>query len=169
LLVDAGLVADANVLVDFVLTDRSVLTIASLTVGPVIVTSPVLDEIAALDTSTCERLGLRVAEPTVDQLLAAAAQQGRLSFTDRLSMIVARDGGWRCITNDPRLRASCEAATVSVLSGTTLLNELVGAGRLAGQRASALAAEMHEINPLHVTVEMVAEVSRHAVAHGTSR
>jgi predicted nucleic acid-binding protein len=158
--VHRGLVTDANVLIDYSSTDESVLALTSRHLGPVIVPSPVLDEVELLDVPACERLGIRVVEPTLDQLLEAASQRGRLSFEDRLCLILARDGGWLCVTNDRRLRAACEAAGVPVVWSLELLIELVGAGELPPQVAISIAADLHLISPRHITAAILAEFDR---------
>lgn len=122
--VRAGLVIDANVLIDYATTDESVLALAARHFGRFIVPLPVLDEVELLDAVAYERLGIEVVEPTLEQLLEAGAERGRLSFEDRLCLVVARDAGWLCVTNDRRLRPhvarrpfrSCGASSSSLSS-----------------------------------------------------
>jgi predicted nucleic acid-binding protein len=154
----AGLVTDANALIDYASTDESVLALASRHLGPVIVPSPVLDEVMQLDIPDCERLGIRVLDPTLQQLLEAASQRGALSFEDRVCLIVARDGGWSCVTSDRRLRAACDALAVPVLWSLELVTMLVDAGELSADHAISIAEELHAISPWHITVEIVIEV-----------
>lgn len=156
----AGLVTDANVLIEYVSTDESVLTLASRHLGAVMVPSPVLAEVDSLDVMACDQLELRVVEPTLNQLLEAGAQRGRLSFEDRICLILARDAGWRCVTNDRRLRTACEAASISVMWSLDLLIALVDAGQLPGDQAIRIADELHQISPRYITVEIVDELGR---------
>lgn len=156
----AGLVTDANALIDYASTDDAVLALASRHLGPVIIPAPVLDEVELLDVADCERLGMRVIDPTLEQLLEAGSQRGSLSFEDRLCLIVARDGGWSCVTSDRRLRAACEASSVPVMWSLELVTELVDAGELSADQAITIAAELHEISPRHITAEVVDEVRR---------
>lgn len=156
----AGLVTDANVLIDYASTDESVLTLASRHLGAVIVPSPVLAEVDALDVMACDRLELRVVEPTLDQLLEAGAQRGRLSFEDRICLILARDGGWPCVTNDRRLRTACDAASVSVMWSLDLLVALVAAGQLLGEQAILIADDLHHISPRHITRDILDTLER---------
>jgi hypothetical protein len=155
-----GLVTDANALIDYASTDASVLGLASRHLGPVIVPSPVLDEVELLEVADCQRLGIRVIDPTLEQLLEAGSQRGALSFEDRICLIVARDGGWSCVTSDRRLRAACEAISVPVMWSLELVTELVDAGELSADQANSIAAELHAISPRHITAEVVAEVRR---------
>jgi hypothetical protein len=100
------LLVDADVLIDYALADASILGLAARHVGSVHVVRSVLDEVTQLRPSDCSRLGIEVVEPSLDQLLKAAEVRGRLSFNDRLSLIVAHDQGWTCISNDRALRKS---------------------------------------------------------------
>jgi predicted nucleic acid-binding protein len=158
--VGVGLVTDANVLIDYAATDESVLALAARHLGRLIVPLPVLDEVEQLDVAACERLGIDVVEPTLAQLLEAGAERGRLSFEDRLCLVVARDAGWRCVTNDRRLRAACDTASVPVMWSLELLLELVLAGQFPRDHALAIAEDLHRISPRHITSDIVAGFSR---------
>ncbi len=50
-------------------------------------------EVDQLSAAGCEGLGLRIEQPTTEQLLEAAAVGGPLSFQDWLCLIAARDRG----------------------------------------------------------------------------
>lgn len=158
--VRAGLVIDANILIDYATTDEAVLALAARHLGRLIVPLPVLDEVDLLDAAACERLGIEVIEPTLEQLLEAGAERGRLSFEDRLCLVVARDAGWRCVTNDRRLRTVCGAASVPVMWSLEVLLELVLTGQLPPDQALALAEELHRISPRHITSDIVADFRR---------
>jgi predicted nucleic acid-binding protein len=157
MLVRAGLVTDANVLIDYASTDESVLALAARDLGRVIVPLPVLDEVDLLDVAACERLDIEVIEPTLEQLLEAGAQRGRLSFEDRLCLVVARDAGMQCVTNDRRLRAACGTASVPVMWSLELLLELVAAGQFPPDQALVIAEELHRISPRHITSDILTE------------
>ena len=102
-------ILDACVLIDFVTTDAMLLKLTSEHVGTVHVASVVLGEVDQLDESSAASLGLHVVEPSLDLSLDAAARGGALSFEDWVSLLVAKDNGWTCVTNDRRLRAECES------------------------------------------------------------
>jgi hypothetical protein len=108
------LLVDANVLIDFALTDRTVLAVVVRHVGVAHVPRDVLAEVEQLDEAACAELGLVVVDGTLEQLTEAGAGTGRLSFEDRVCLILARDNGWTCVSNDGRLRRECEAAGVAV-------------------------------------------------------
>jgi len=53
----------------------------------------------------CDRLGLHVFEPELEQLTAAGKNVApALSYYDHLCLLVAKLGGWTCVTNDGKLR-----------------------------------------------------------------
>jgi len=119
------LLVDACVLIDFAKSDTSVITLASRYVGEVHVATPVFEEVHDLDPAMAASLGIKLFEPPLEMLAAAAAKRGRLSFQDRLCLLVAKANGWTCVSNDRRLRESCEEEAVSVMWGFELLALLV--------------------------------------------
>jgi hypothetical protein len=119
------LLVDACVLIDFAKSDTSVITLASRYVGEVHVATPVFEEVHDLDPAMAASLGIKLFEPPLEMLAAAAAQRGRLSFQDRLCVLAAKAKGWTCVSNDRRLRESCEAESVPVMWGFELLAVLV--------------------------------------------
>lgn len=138
---------DANVLVDFQAADLSLLTLASRHIGKVHIISSVLQEVEGLDETDCLRLGLHVVEPTLDQALEAAMSGRQLSFEDRLCLVVCRDNGWTCVSNDKALRKSCKDSGISVLWGLQLILELVHGGHLPAHEAVEAAERIHRTNP----------------------
>jgi rRNA-processing protein FCF1 len=151
------LLVDANVLIDFVKSDLSVLGIASRHIGEVYVLSTVLDEVEGLDETDCERFGLRVIEPELAQLMAAARRKGALSTQDHLCLILARERGWVCVTNDGALRKACQSEGVQVLWGLELMLEIVKLGKLSAREAMDVAILIQRANPFHITEAIVAK------------
>ncbi len=107
-----GLIADANVLIDYAQSERSVLALISCHVASIYVPSPVFEEVNKLSEKEVARLGINVVEPTLDQVLEAEAGDGPTSFEDRLCFVVARDGGWHLLTNDKALRKICQESSI---------------------------------------------------------
>lgn len=141
------LLVDANVLVDYQAADLAILSLVSRHVGTVHIVSTVLAEVDGLDESECERLGFRVVEPTLDQATEAATSASRrLSFQDRTCLIVCRDNGWTCVSNDKALRRSCDAVGVAVRWGLELMLELVQGGHLPADDADEAAERIHRAN-----------------------
>lgn len=71
---------DANVLIDYLAADANVLRLISHQIGPVHIPRQILREVPRLGVEDCERLGLRIVDESVEQLLEAGRQHGRLSF-----------------------------------------------------------------------------------------
>jgi rRNA-processing protein FCF1 len=149
------LLLDANVLIDYCAADSAILSLVSRHVRTVHILSTVLAEVDELDESECERLGLRVVEPTLAQAMEAASPHGRLSFQDRASLVVCRDNGWTCVSNDKALRRSCDALGVAVLWGLELMLELVAAGHLPVDEAAEAAERIHQANPVFVSAAIL--------------
>lgn len=103
------LIMDANTLTDYLQTDSTILKLISTYIGPVTIPSPIFDEVKLLTESDCVNLGLRVIEPSLEQVVfEAVSKRGRLSFPDHLCLIIARATEWiSCVTDDVALRNSC--------------------------------------------------------------
>jgi hypothetical protein len=97
-----------------------------------------------LDEVACTELGLVVVDGTVEQLIEAGGSRGRLSFADRVCLVLARDHGWTCVTNDGRLRRTCESDGVAVMWG---LLALLDAGAMEPASAIAVATAIGQVNP----------------------
>ncbi len=150
------LVIDANVLVDYQAADLAILELVNRHVGTVHILTTMLEEVEGLDESDCERLGFRVVEPTFVQVVEAASQTGRLSFQDRTCLVVCRDRGWTCVSNDRALRRACEADGIGVIWGLELMLELVRHGDLLANDASEAAERIHLANPVYVNSAILA-------------
>ena len=71
-----ALVLDASVLIDFCDGDRGLIGLMAARIGPVVVPTPVLGEVGALEEADCQDLGLRLLEPTLGQMSEAANGRG---------------------------------------------------------------------------------------------
>lgn len=163
------LLVDANVLIDYVKSELSILGVAARHMGEVYVLSTVLDEVDGLDQDGCARLGIRVFEPELAHLVAAAQKRGALSTEDHLCLILAREQGWTCVTNDGALRRACQQDRVPVLWGLELMLELVSIGQLPGADAITVANAIHRTNPFHITAEIVARFADRVRALSSSK
>lgn len=140
------LLFDADVLIDYVQTRRSVLRRAR-GLAEIFVVTPVLVEVEGLDEAGCQRLGINTIEPTLQQMREAAATHGPLSFADQLCLSVAQSGGYTCVTNDKALRGACTAVGVTVIWGLEIMAKLVRVGLLDYEEACLVARQISEINP----------------------
>src|SRR5687768_9406067 len=112
----AVLVMDANVLIDLWEADRNAIRLISDHVGQVHVPLPVLrEEVNQIDEAEYVTLGIVPVDPPFSTAANAAARRAGLSFHDHLCLLLARDNGWTCVTNDKRLRRECAAEEVPVL------------------------------------------------------
>lgn len=151
-----ALVLDANVLIDFCQTDRSLLPLVSLHLGEVRVPLPILEEeIEQLGSEDWVGLGIVPVEPSLELLEAAAARRAGLSFHDHLCLLVAREHGGRCVTNDGRLRRACAAERVPALWGLEMLALLVEARALGLAEAERLARAVQRVNPMYINERVI--------------
>lgn len=145
----ALLVLDASVLIDYVHAARSVLELAVQHLGDVFVPETILDEVPELSRDECEALGMRVVTATDQQVSEAAAfgRRGPLSFSDRLYLLMARDGRWICVTNDRSLRAACERERLEVRWSLRIMLDLVAIDALEASEAERIARAIADENP----------------------
>ena len=152
------LIIDANVLIDYAQSDASILTLAARHLGTLFVPRVVLDEVSQLSESDCDALGLTLVDESFDILASAAAKQGSLSFEDQICLLMAKQEQWTCVTNDKRLHLECSREGVDVIRGLRLMIELVRAEGLEPETAMEIAHMIHEFNPRHITVEILASL-----------
>jgi len=150
------LLVDADVLIDYLKTDESILQLAGCHVATLHVTSlTVAEEVDGLDGGRCARLGLRVVEPDLEQVVAAAGKRGPFSFHDVICLLVAKERAWNCLTNDKALRHACEAEGVGVTWGLELMVKLVATRHLTRLKAVEVAEAIHRTNPTHITAKII--------------
>jgi rRNA-processing protein FCF1 len=156
-------VVDANVLIDYAMADTSILSLASRFVGTIHVPRSILEEVDQLDETDCDRLDLRIVDASLDQIQEAVEGSARLSFNDRVCLILARDSGWICVTNDRALRKACDDTAVPVLWGLELMLELIAAGHLTAESALQVARVIQTANPRHITADILDRFERKAL------
>jgi len=154
------LLVDANVLIDCQKSDISVLGLVSRQVGEVHVLTTILDEVDGLKVVDCERLGLKVIEPELNQLIRAATRRGQLSFRDHLCLIVALETGFVCVTNDKPLRKACAEDGVAIMWGLELMTALVRGRAMQAAGAIRTAERIHLGNPPHIPRALVDRFTR---------
>jgi hypothetical protein len=149
------LLADADVLIDYVHGGLFVLELTAQHVGPLYVLRQVLGTVHGLSERACRRLGIQVIEADTASLLEAGAMSGALSFEDWLCFITCRDQEWICLTNDRALIRECEEVEVPIRRGLSLMVELVRGGALDRRRALRVAQAIHKANPHHINDEVL--------------
>lgn len=149
------LIIDANVLIDYALSDGTVLALAARHLGTLFVPRVVLEEVEQLSEADCDALGLTLVDESFELLASAATKQGSLSFEDHVCLLLAKQEQWTCVTNDKRLQVECRREGVDVIRGLRLMIELVRAGGLQSEMAMEIAQLIHELNPRHITEEII--------------
>ena len=74
---------------------------------------------------------------------------------DKLCLVLARDNGWACLSNDGPLREACKAQGVSVVWGLEIMLWLVQARHLDADKAIEVAEAIHLSNPLYITRKII--------------
>jgi rRNA-processing protein FCF1 len=146
------LIMDASVLIDLCTADPSVSTLISEHIGQVHVPLPLLrEEIDQLTESDCTDLGIVAVEPSLAVAAEAAERRAGLSFHDRVCLLLAREKGWTCVTNDRALRRACADEGVPVLWGLEAIALLVDLGALPSPAAAELGHAIRAANPAFIT------------------
>ena len=144
------LLADADVLIDYRESELAILELVAQHLGRLAVLSSVLDEVRGVTPTQCARLGIEIIEAETERMLRATEVESSVSFNDRLCLIVCREEGWTCVTNDGALRRLCKRHGVETRFGLGLMADLVEAGVLTRRRAVAVARRIQASNPLHI-------------------
>lgn len=151
------LLADADVLIDYVSAEKAVLGFVSREIGPLKVLREVLATVDGLSERDCRGLRIEVIAVSTEELLAAGTERGALSYEDRLSLQTCVDRGWTCVSNDRTLLRECEAAAVPTRRGLSLLLHLVSCRALTKRRALRIAEAIRQANPHHIHASVLAE------------
>lgn len=162
---DGTLLADADVLIDYVVGGLFVLQLTAAHIGSLYVLRQVLGTVDGLSERDCRRLGIQIIDGDTESLVEAGSlsgEPGPLSFEDWLCFITCRDRQWTCLTNDGSLIRRCGNSSVPVRRGLSLMVELVETRVLARGRALRVAQAIHESNPLRIN-DHVLELFRDAL------
>ena len=149
------LLADADVLIDYRDSELAILELVTKHVGRVALLAPVLEEVRGLTVAECAKLGIEIIAVETERMLRAQEVEARVSFNDRLCLVVCRDEGWTCVTNDGALRRLCKRHGVEMRYGLGLMVDLVAAGALTRLRAAAVARRMQAANPQHLNDQVI--------------
>lgn len=141
-----ALICDANVLIDYVSSNRRILEKASLLISQIYVLSPILDEVRQLSKKEIKELKIKVFEPELNDVIVASERGGPLSFEDKLCLIVSGKENWTCVTNDKNLRKACEEKNIDILWGLDLMLLLNQTGVLSKKEAQDTAEKIKENN-----------------------
>jgi predicted nucleic acid-binding protein len=153
-------ILDACVLIDFLDADPGLFQRVARHLGLLIIPSPLLKEVGGADPSFFRKHGVKILDPTMDQLVRAAAKRGGLSFADHLCLLMAQDDGYTCVTNDRALRNACKAEGVEAVRGLKLVLDLVEAGGLSHTEAVEISRTIHRANPMHINEDVLVMFDR---------
>jgi len=140
------IVIDADVSIDYAISDKSVLSKISKEICKVYIPLPILQEVRQLTATEVGELGLNIFEPTLRQLVEASIRGGPLSFEDKICYIIARDKKWICVTNDNNLRKKCTEENVGIAWGFDLMLWLNHEGLLSKSRAQDIVDKIKDSN-----------------------
>lgn len=153
------LLADANVLIDYRdAGELEILSLAAHHLGRLAVVSEVLGEVRDVTAEDCAQLGVEVVEASTEQFFQARDLGSNVSFNDALCLVVCRDGGWTCVTNDRALQRLCQQRGVATRFGLGLLVDLVAAKAITRGRAEGVSRQIQARNPLHIHERVVARL-----------
>lgn len=140
------LILDANVLIDIITCDPTLLTLISEFVGPIRLATTILDEVKTLNQEVCRELSIQLVEPTLEQVMVAADMPKPLSFQDWICLLMAQENNWICVSNDKPLRKQCELKNVSVMWELEMLCLLVEAGGLTAAQCKTIILDIQKSN-----------------------
>lgn len=164
------MIMDACVLIDFIKVERAVLELVVKHIGPLYVTSPVVDEVNEIENENeLVALGLIIIEPEIQDAYIAGGQSGPLSFQDWLCLLTAKRHGFTCVTNDKNLRKLCKLEGVPLLWGIELLAQLHKNGGIPAIDAEMIAHGIHLENPKHITEKIISRFADIIHQQDTSR
>ncbi|HHU87295.1 MAG TPA: PIN domain-containing protein [Peptococcaceae bacterium] len=149
------LILDANTLIDYLECDRTIIKLICRYVGQIYLATPVLNEINEIDEDGCIEIGIKLLGPELEQVMSAAARKGPLSFQDNLCLILAKEHGLTCVTNDKALRRACELQGVPLIWGIELICILVESGGLPVKHAQNIILTIQRNNPKYITDSIV--------------
>lgn len=164
----AWFIADANVLIDYAKTSPAILGLVAQHVGPVYVAADILEEVDQLSVTQCQAMGLTIVDGNLAQLTEASQRGGPLSFEDKLCLVLARDNGWSCLSNDGPLRMACKAQGVPVVWGLEIMLDLVEGKHLTAIDAIRVAQAIHAVNPIFITAKILAVFQKKVTEKSTT-
>lgn len=151
------MIADANVLIDLLRTDRLILSSIVEYIGPLYVSTPVAEEVSReANQAELKSLGITIVEPTEEEENLSCSNLGPLSMEDRICLFTAKQRHWICVTNDQPLAKQCKAHGVSVIRCLRLLCILYRNGGISQTEVVKLAHRIQEQNRF-ITLDLIHE------------
>lgn len=142
-------VFDANVIIDYLQSDKELFREFIIYFGTVYVPDLVLAEVRELSVKQAEEIGLNIVETP----LSFSKPKG-LSLQDTACLYFVKEKGWICVTNDKKLRNECIKAGGKVMWGLETLLMLVKTNLISRNKALSVAKKIKTKNP-EVTEELM--------------
>jgi hypothetical protein len=142
------IVCDANVIIDYFDNNKSVLSKCAAINYETHVPRQILEEVGQMDEAAAVSIGLKIYEPELSQLLESKLLKGTLSFQDWLCLIISRDEGWTCLTNEKPLYKKCQAEGVEVIRGFSIMYDLCSNGHLSKKESIDTATKIKNSNKM---------------------
>ena len=149
------LVADANVIIDYKLSDPTILRLASEHIAVLKVPTPVAANVWGWMEADYKQFGMQLVKPTDEQAAEAMAMPETLVYDDWCCYIIARDNKWGCLTNDKRLRRECKRSSISIMWGLDVLVELARVKQLSRQATRVAALALQKNSPAHYNAKLM--------------
>lgn len=154
------LLFDADALIDYINSNKNIISVATKKLYEIYVPLNIMrEEIRQLSEDEANSLGIRIFEPTFNQLIEANKERGGLSFQDKLCLIIAKDNNWICVTNDKNLRNKCSEDEVEIMWGLQLTLKLYAGNYISKMEAINTAWEIHKGNS-RITKDIVEDFIR---------
>lgn len=139
-------ITDANVLIDYLATDKKILKLIAGLFKEAFIPKDVLDEVEQTTAKQITACGFTVYIPEPETYYRAANTENGLSFEDNICIIDSKSNGWGIVTNDTRMRSKCEEEGVELFWGLQLMVKLVEKGRLTKEAAISAGEKITESN-----------------------
>ena len=117
---DKALICDANILIDYCDVDKSLIT-KLCAVFSLFIPDVILEEVGLLDRDEATALGVTIIDTPLGMLNDAIQALPGCSMQDTVCLLMAKEEGWACATNDKKLRSVCLDAGIEVIRGLRLL------------------------------------------------
>lgn len=141
------LICDANILIDYAQANKRIIHLAAQNLYEIRVPLPVWAEVNDLTDQEAKALGLKLAEPTLDQIIEVGQMYGgQLSEEDNTCFVMARDEKAICATNEKTLRKKCQKNNIEIMWGLEWMIELCQIKKLSVDSAEKVARQIANNN-----------------------
>jgi rRNA-processing protein FCF1 len=156
-----AIVCDANILIDYFDNDKNILKLAAQHCFDIFVPTPILAEIEQISEEVARKLGLQLVEPNLSQLIEAIEMSKDIgsSENDCICLIIARDKGCHCATNEKALYNKCKRNNAEVIRGLGIMIELIKNNYLLKEYSIKTACKIKNSNP-RITDKVVKDFIR---------